>query len=96
MQESQAGHKRTTWRDKSKQSSKIIITHPDRLTRFGFETLKTLFQAFRTEIIVINKTQKEPREELIEDLITITSHFNGRCPHKYKEVVENAKQLFKK
>ncbi|AFK21822.1 IS607 family transposase [Pyrococcus sp. ST04] len=83
----------------NKEVSKVIITYPDRLTRFGFETLKTLFQAFGTEIIVINKTQKEPKEELIEDLITIISHFAGKLygmrSHKYKEVVKNAKQLFK-
>jgi len=42
----------------NKEVSKVIITYPDRLTRFGFETLKTLFQAFGTEIIVINETQK--------------------------------------
>ncbi|NJE09288.1 IS607 family transposase [Thermococcus sp. M39] len=83
----------------NKEVSKVIITYPDRLTRFGFETLKTLFQAFGTEIIVINgELQKEPREELIEDLITIISHFAGklygRRSHKYKEVVKNAKQLF--
>jgi len=83
----------------NKEVSKVIITYPDRLTRFGFETLKTLFQAFGTEIIVINgELQKEPREELIEDLITIISHFAGKLygmrSHKYKEVVKNAKQLF--
>jgi len=83
----------------NKEVSKVIITYPDRLTRFGFETLKTLFQAFGTEIIVINETQKEPKEELIEDLITIISHFAGKLygmrSHKYKEVMKNAKQLFK-
>lgn len=83
----------------NKEVSKVVITYPDRLTRFGFETLKTLFQAFGTEIIVINgELQKEPREELIEDLITIISHFAGKLygmrSHKYKEVVKNAKQLF--
>jgi len=39
------------------------------------------------------------REELIEALITIISHFAGKLygmrSHKYKEVVKNAKQLFK-
>jgi len=84
----------------NKEVSKVIITYPDRLARFGFETLKTLFQAFGTEIIVINgELQKEPREELIEDLITIISHFAGKLygthSHKYKEVVKNARQLFK-
>ncbi|EHR79052.1 resolvase [Thermococcus litoralis DSM 5473] len=83
----------------NKEVSKVIITYSDRLTRFGFETLKTLFQAFGTEIIVINgELQKEPREELIEDLIAIISHFAGKLygmrSRKYEEVVENAKQLF--
>jgi len=84
----------------NREVSKVIIAYPDRLTRFGFETLKQLFQAFGTEIIVINgEVQREPKEELIEDLITIISHFAGKLygtrSHKYKEVVENARQLFK-
>ncbi|NJE13878.1 IS607 family transposase, partial [Thermococcus sp. LS2] len=49
-------------------------------------------------IVINGELQKEPREELIEDLITIISHFAGklygRRSHKYKEVVKNAKQLF--
>ncbi|MFA4719102.1 IS607 family transposase [Pyrococcus kukulkanii] len=81
----------------NREVSKVIVTYPDRLTRFGFETLKTLFQAFGTEIVVING-EKEPKEELIEDLITIISHFArklyGVRSHKYREVVENAKKLF--
>ncbi|MFA4645819.1 IS607 family transposase [Pyrococcus kukulkanii] len=81
----------------NREVSKVIITYPDRLTRFGFETLKTLFQAFGTEIVVING-EKEPKEELIEDLITIISHFAGKLygvrSHKYREVVKNAKELF--
>ena len=81
----------------NREVSKVIVTYPDRLTRFGFETLKTLFQAFGTEIVVING-EKEPREELIEDLITIISRFArklyGVRSHKYREVVENARELF--
>ncbi|MFA4668059.1 IS607 family transposase [Pyrococcus kukulkanii] len=81
----------------NREVSKVIVTYPDRLTRFGFETLKTLFQAFGTEIVVING-EKEPKEELIEDLITIISHFAGKLygvrSHKYREVVKNAKELF--
>jgi putative resolvase len=39
--------------------SKVIIVYEDRLTRFGFETLRKMFQAFGTAI----------EEELVEDLI---------------------------
>jgi len=76
--------------------SKVIIVYEDRLTRFGFETLKKLFQAFGTEIEVIN-SEENPQEELVEDLITIVSHFAGKLygmrSHKYKEVVEGVKKL---
>jgi len=81
----------------NKEVSKVIITYPDRLTRFGFKTLQQFFQSYGTEIIVIDQEEKEPREELVEDLITIISHFAGKLygmrSHKYKEVIENAKKL---
>ena len=40
--------------------SKVIVAHKDRLTRFGFETLRKLFQAFGTEIEVIDSEGKNP------------------------------------
>ena len=77
--------------------SKVIIAYEDRLTRFGFETLRKFFQVFGTEIEVINNEEKTPNEELVEDLITIVSHFAGKLyglrSHKYKEVVNGVKQL---
>jgi putative resolvase len=77
--------------------SKVIIAYKDRLTRFGFETLRKLFQAFGTEIEVIDSEEKTPQEELVEDLITIVSHFAGKLygmrSHKYKEVVEGVRKL---
>ena len=75
--------------------SKVIITYPDRLTRFGFKTLEFFFQQHGAEIIVLNG--KAPREELIEDLITIISHFAGKLygmrSHKYKKLKEGVKKL---
>jgi len=70
--------------------SKVIVAYEDRLSRFGFETLRKMFQAFETAIEVIDSEEKTPREELVEDLITIVSHFAGKLygirSHKYKEV----------
>ncbi|MEM2428732.1 MAG: IS607 family transposase [Candidatus Bathyarchaeia archaeon] len=77
--------------------SKVVIAYEDRLTRFGFETLRKMFSAFGTEIEVINHEEETPREELVEDLITIVSHFAGKLyglrSHRYKEVVEGVKKL---
>ena len=77
--------------------SKVIITYPDRLTRFGFKTLQFFFQQHGGEIIVLHEKDKTPREELIEDLITIISHFAGKLygmrSHKYKKLKEGVKKL---
>ncbi|MHA1594362.1 MAG: IS607 family transposase [Candidatus Baldrarchaeia archaeon] len=81
----------------NREVSKVIVAYPDRLTRFGFKILEEFFKSYGTEIIVINREEKSPQQELIEDLITIISHFAGKLygmrSHKYKKVVEGAKRL---
>jgi putative resolvase len=81
----------------NREVSKVVIAYPDRLTRFGFKILEEFFKSYGTEIVVINKRERTPQEELIEDLITIISHFAGKLygmrSHKYKKVVEGAKKL---
>jgi len=81
----------------NREVSKVIIAYSDRLTRFGFKILEEFFKSYGTEIIVINREEKTPQEELIDDLITIISHFAGRLygmrSRKYKKVVEGAKKL---
>ena len=80
-----------------KKVSAVIVAYPDRLTRFGFDTLQRLCSKFGTSILVINQEEKTPHEELVDDLIAIVSHFAGKLygtrSHKYKEVVKGAKKL---
>ena len=78
---------------------KVVVLYEDRLTRFGFDTLKKVFEAHGTTIEVLNQTDaKPPQQELVEDLITIISRFSGKLygmrSHKQKEVVKRAKELF--
>jgi len=78
---------------------KVVILYEDRLTRFGFDTLKRVFEVHGTSIDVLNQVEmKSPQQELVDDLITIISHFAGRMyglrSRKHKEVVECAKNLF--
>ena len=81
----------------NREVEKVIITHPDRLTRFGFETLKEFFKSYGTEIIVINKKYRTPQEELVEDLITIIPHFAGKLygmrSHKYKKLTKTIQEI---
>jgi len=79
---------------------KVVVLYEDRLTRFGFDTLRRVFEAHGTTIEVLNQTAdaKPPQQELVKDLITIISHFSGKQygmrSHKQKEVVKRAKELF--
>jgi len=80
---------------------KVVILYEDRLTRFGFDTLKRVFEAHGTTIEVLNQTDaKPPQQELVEDLITIISQFSGKLygmrSNKQKEVGKRAKELFAK
>jgi len=83
----------------NKEVSKVIIAYPDRLTRFGFKILEEFFKNYGTEIVVVNREEKSPQEELVEDLITIISHLAGKLygmrSHKYRKVVEGAKKLIR-
>ena len=82
-----------------REVSKVVTAYPDRLTRFGFKTLKEFFKSYGTEIIVINHEEKSPQEELVEDLITIISHFAGKLygmrSYKYRKMMEGAKKLIR-
>jgi putative resolvase len=78
---------------------KVVILYEDRLTRFGFDTLLRVFEAHGTGIDVLNQVEmRSPQQELVDDLITIISHFSGKMyglrSRKHKEVVERAKGLF--
>jgi len=80
---------------------KVLVLYEDRLTRFGFDTLKKVFEGHGTTIEVLNQADaKPPQQELVEDLITIISYFSGKLygmrSHKQKEVVKRAKELFSK
>jgi len=97
LNEDRKGFKKILRQATEKKISKIVVAYPDRLTRFGFKTLKELLGAFGVEVVALNHEDKDPREELVEDLITIISHFAGKLygmrSHKYREVVEGARKL---
>ena len=78
--------------------SKVVISHKDRLTRFGFGYLKTIFSRYNTEIEIVNlEDEKSFQDELSEDLI-VTIHqfsmkFYGKRKNKCSELERNAISL---
>jgi len=78
---------------KRKEIQAVVIAYRDRLTRFGFEYLKTLFNALGVDVYVA--FQEEPKDyaqELVEDFVEIVSIFAsriyGKRSKRYKEVVK--------
>lgn len=57
---------------------KIIITHKDRLCRFGFELIKNICDKFNTEIEVITLDNDSLETEMVKDLMTIIHCFSSR------------------
>lgn len=56
------------------KATRIIVEHKDRLTRFGFEYIKTLFDG---EVIVINEV-KEDEQDLMQDFVSLVTSFCAR------------------
>jgi len=80
--------------------SDVFIAFKDRLVRFGFDVLKFFFSAFDCRIHVVFKEELSPIEEIVDDLISIVTHFAGRIyglrSHKYKKFVRSFRELLVK
>ena len=59
---------------KTRQATKIVVEHKDRLTRFGFEYIKTLFP--ECEIVVVNVV--EDKNDLMQDFVSLVTSFCAR------------------
>lgn len=57
--------------------TKIVVEHKDRLTRFGFNYLETMFDRVGCEIVVINNADND-KEDLMQDLVSIITSFTAR------------------
>ena len=78
--------------------SKVVISHKDRLTRFGFGYLKTIFSRYNTEIEIVNlEDEKSFQDELSEDLVATIHHFSmkfyGKRKNKCSALERNAISL---
>lgn len=57
-----------------RKATKIIVEHKDRLTRFGFNFIQTLYP--ECEIIVVNEVDE--KEDLFQDFISLVTSFSAR------------------
>lgn len=77
------------------QVSEVVVTFPDRLTRFGQEYLEVLFESFGVTLIVLDPAEdKTAEQELTDDMMALLASFSGRLygmrSHKQKELLKCA------
>ena len=75
-----------------------MLTHKDRLLRFGAELIFALCQSRHVEVVIINQGDDVSfEEELAKDVLEIITVFSARLygarSHKNKKLVEAAKVL---
>jgi predicted site-specific integrase-resolvase len=71
---------------------KLILTHKDRLLRFGSDLLINVAKHYNTETIILNHTDKSFEEQLSGDVLEIITVFSaklyGSRSHKNKKICE--------
>jgi predicted site-specific integrase-resolvase len=72
----------------------IVVSHKDRLCRFGSELLEQIFNTFGTKLVVHSKTYKHSDDiesnELRDDLLAVTTYFVAK--HNGKRAAANRKK----
>ena len=82
----------------SRNIKRLVITHKDRLLRFGAELIFTLCEIHHVEVVIINQGEDLSFEEdLAKDVLEIITVFSARLygarSHKNKKLLEAAKVL---
>lgn len=77
--------------------SRLVLTHKDRLLRFGAELVFSLCEARNIEVVLVNKGQEPSfEEELAQDVLEIITVFSARLygsrSQKNKKLVKNLKK----
>lgn len=77
------------------QVQRLVLTHKDRLLRFGAELVFAICEAKNVEVVIINKGDENPKfeEELAKDVLEIITVFSARLygarSKKNKKLIED-------
>ena len=79
------------------QIKTIIISNKDRFIRFGYDWFERFCQKFNTEIIIVNNESLSPKEEVVQDILSIFDIFSCKLYglRKYKQQIKEDTTLEK-
>ena len=80
----------------SKSIQRLVLTHKDRLLRFGAELIFSLCEYFEVEVVIINLSENTTFEDdLVQDVLEIITVFSARLyrarSRKNKKLLESLK-----
>jgi putative resolvase len=80
---------------------RLVLTHKDRLLRFGAELIFALCEQFGVEVVLINKSEDSTFEDdLVNDVLEIITVFSARLygarSHKNKKLLEALQEAAKR
>jgi predicted site-specific integrase-resolvase len=95
---SKKGLKRLITLITNNQVERLVLTHKDRLLRFGSELVFSLCEIFGTEVVIINRTEDSTFEEdLANDVLEIITVFSARLygsrSHKNRKLMEDLRSV---
>ncbi len=96
LNESRRGLEKLIQAVRENANSKIIIECKDRLARFGYSYLERHFADLNGQVLIVEGKTSDEQQELVEDLIAITTSFSariygkrgGRVAKKLAEAIE--------
>ena len=57
----------------------VLITHRDRLARFGVELIQRILEDYGVELVILMEEEdRTPQEELVTDMMALIASFSGR------------------
>ncbi len=80
---------------------RLVLTHKDRLLRFGSELIFAICEEMETEVIIINKSSSEIsfEQELVQDVLELITVFSARLygsrSKKNKKLIDGMSQVVK-
>ena len=80
---------------------RLVLTHKDRLLRFGSELVFAICEEMETEVVIINKKSSEIsfEQELVQDVLELITVFSARLygsrSNKNKKIIDGMTRVVK-
>lgn len=74
-----------------REVKRIVIAHPDRLCRFGFDFVEWFCNLNGCEITVLDEDYQSPKQEMMSDFLTIMHNFSAKIffLRRYEKDIRN-------